>query len=134
MERAVDRFPHTSSTSAVCNEMSSLKIVEIDTLIEDLVINEEENMTCHPTFKTMFMKIGYDTLKGNTCNFATDTLNIEAELTCQISDIPPIVCLTPIRHKLPVIYGFSQIHGLFITDQFYFEKDGRRLFRSGWYG
>jgi 8-oxo-dGTP pyrophosphatase MutT (NUDIX family) len=128
-----EQFPLTSSPESVCNEMSSLKVVDIDHLIEDLVVNEIETMTCNPRFKIMFMNVGYDTLRGNTFNFITENTNIDADLSHQISDIPPVICLTPINHGLPVVYGFSRSHTLFITDQFYFERDGRRLFRSGWH-
>jgi len=186
-----EAFPKTSSNRSVCNEMLSLEVIDIDTLIINLVeshspprvspnrvsslLQEEGIVTpsktslstggtacsaavscasletpivrmgdysCAPVFQSMFMSVGYDVLKSNAResqwnhtfvgrNFTTQNVNVEVELTKPIREIPPIVCLTPINHGLPVIYGTAG--GLFITDQFYLEEKGRRLFRSGWY-
>jgi 8-oxo-dGTP pyrophosphatase MutT (NUDIX family) len=132
-----EKFPLTSSPNPHCNEMSSLEIVEIDSLIEDIIMHEttetESHILCNPTFKAMFMNIGYDVLKGNICNFFTENVGIEFELSCRISDLPHTICLTPINDRLPIVYGYSKSKSLFITEQFYLEQGGRKLFRSGWH-
>lgn len=130
LKRIAKKFPETSSDRLVCNEMLSLEIVSVDTLIIDRITTR--SIPCAPMFETMFLNIGYDTLKGNTCNYTTANVSIEADMFQPIGSLPSIICLTPIDHGLPVVYGFSPSQGLFITDQFYLEEKGRRLFRSGW--
>lgn len=133
-------FLHTKSSQTVCNEMASLEIISIDELIEELVrqYNSDADtlvprIVCSPAFRSMFLDMGYDTLKGNICNFITENVSIEADMFCKINELPQMICLTPIDHKLPAIYGHSRTQGVFITDQFYFERNGMRLFRSGWH-
>lgn len=142
LTEAAKRFPETSSPLAVCNEMISLEVVQIDELIKNIIerkASETRSSThrkCNLVFESMFLSVGYDILKGNTCNFTTFNICAEVELYTPIASLPPIVCLSPIDHGLPVIYGFIKSRCLFITDQFYLEETlptRRRLFRTGWF-
>ena len=177
LRRISEDFPKTSSTRAVCNEMRSLEVINIDALIINLQqsmitdrpqedttstqVNEAQtaprdfpsaeaehkstttNPVCVPEFQSMFITVGYDILKnilrenypGQTFlgrNCITRDFNMEVNLATPVNSLPPVICLTPINHGLPVIYGTTK-DGLYITDQFYLEEKSRRLFRSGWH-
>ena len=131
------QFPETKSPHVVCNEMSSLEVVSIDnlmeSLIESLITSRADRPTCAKKFESMFLTIGFDLMRGNTWNHITMNINEEVTMFKSVSSLPPVVCLTAIDRGLPVVYGFIEKHGLFITDQCYFERKNRRLYRSGWH-
>jgi 8-oxo-dGTP pyrophosphatase MutT (NUDIX family) len=134
MKETAERFIHIRVEDEAWNEMSSIEIVDIDWLIEELVVGDALGSSVfNPTFKEMFLDIGYDVIRGNACNYITENVAIEAEISCRISEIPRTICLSPINDKLPVVYGFSKAKGLYITDQYYMQRNGKRLFRSGWF-
>lgn len=123
-------FPLTTSTRDVCNEMCSLEVCPIDDLLRDMIVYKKQRY--NEVFHSMFLTVGYDTLKGNTCNHITAKIDLEGELHVPISRLPRVVCLTPIRRDVPIVYGTILSKGLIITDQYYMDEDDRRLFRSGY--
>lgn len=135
-----ERFPLTTSVRDVCNEMLSLEVCSIDELIIDILVTQssQRKFRYNDAFQSMFLTIGYDLLKGNTCNHITTTIDLEAEISVLIASLPRVVCLTAIPDNLPMIYGVIPSKKLYITDQFFSESKNesgeiKRLFRSGWF-
>jgi 8-oxo-dGTP pyrophosphatase MutT (NUDIX family) len=124
------QFPFTTSGRDVCNEMLSLEVCPIDDLIKDMVVERKNRY--NETFQNMFLTIGYDTLKGNTCNHLVSRIDLDAEIYTPISRLPRVVCLTPIKKDIPIVYGTILSRNLYITDQYYLDDGERRLFRSGY--
>jgi hypothetical protein len=123
-------FPRTSSSREVCNELSSLEVCLIDDLIKDMIIDKKRRY--NENFLSMFLTVGYDTLKGNTWNYMSSKIDLNVVLEVPISQIPKVVCLTPINRGTPVIYGTIPPKRLFITDQMYLREGNKFLYRSGW--
>lgn len=126
------KFLSTTSSLPDSDEMSELCVVSASNVIEELVCSPRTNIY-NPLFRAMFMDVGFDALWGNNCNRFTDTLNIEVKHCSAIWHFPPIVCVAPFDDNFPRIYAYSENEVLFVTDQYYFSRSGRRLFRNGWH-
>lgn len=120
------------------DEISCVKIFEIDDLIYDMVKNENKfNFT--PRFKEMFLTFGYDFFNKNFFNHETKKLGLRVEYKDSISKIPPIVSLHPSKEGLDKIYFETKIgnpekiygdFSLYASDQYYGIVKGEKLFRK----
>lgn len=127
--RIREKFLVTTSDKAVSNELSSIEILDIEKLIEDLVVHKVNSYK--PDFENMFLDIGFDTIVGRRINYMSNTIAAKVDQAVPTSRIPSMISVFPFPNDLPIIYGVILPYRLFITDQFYFQKDGKRLFRSG---
>ncbi len=166
MESIKAEFPKIQTNRDVCNELSSIEIISTKEIIMDMVSKKQTEYSDKDilifdnfevkrrkyteTFERMFMSVGYDTLHGIHHNKQAEQLNIQAEITSKIQDIPLYVSIRPYKVLMPNVYGI--IHKgtvicskqtqegektetismtLYIGDQYYFETKEYIVYRNG---
>lgn len=126
---------HQSNDNDTSNEMDELRLISINETIKKLVCNDRSTANLYqPKFAEMFVDIGYDRIKGNVHNHQVLTINMPANLTCHISDLPLIVSISAINYRLPVVYGTvtDETTGatLYISQQLYYDNGNEAVFRN----
>lgn len=126
IQEVCKNFEQSEKTTS--EELKSLKVFEIEDLVWNILKNPEFRV--NQTFRDMFLSVGFDWFKGNSCNEESRFLDSKNfEVFTSLNHFPNIISLHPINCNF-----VKKIHAkiddkYLVSDQYYGFINGTHLFR-----